>query len=49
MFCVDAPDNHISDAGAAGLVEGLKVMTNLKELNLDGECGMVGIVCDVWL
>ena len=45
MFCVDAPDNQIGDAGAAALVEGLKVMTQLEKLDLSGECCMVGIVC----
>ena len=44
---MDAPDNEIVDAGAAALVEGLKEMTNLKELYLNGECCMVGIVCYV--
>ena len=50
VFCVYAPDNRIGDAGAAGaaaLVEGLKEMTQLKELYLYGECCMVGIVCEV--
>ena len=44
---MDGPDNKIGDAGAAALVEGLKEMTNLKELNLERECCMVGIVCQV--
>ena len=44
---MDAPDNKIGDAGAAALVEGLKEMTNLTQLNLDRECCMVGIVCQV--
>ena len=44
---MDAPANNIGDAGAAALVEGLKEMTNLKELNLRGACCMVGIVCQV--
>ena len=44
---MDAPDNNIGAAGAAALVEGLKEMTNLKELDLGGECCMVGIVCYV--
>ena len=44
---MDGPDNNIGVAGAAALVEGLKEMTNLKELNLDRECCMVGIVCQV--
>ena len=44
---MDGPDNKIGDAGAAALVEGLKEMTNLKELNLRSECCMVGIVCQV--
>ena len=41
------PGNSIGDAGAAALAEGLKEMTNLKELNLGSECCMVGIVCQV--
>ena len=41
---MDAPGNSIGDAGAAALAEGLKEMTNLKELNLGGESG---IVCEV--
>ena len=44
---MDASGNKISAAGAAALVEGLKEMTNLKELDLCGECCMVGIVCQV--
>ena len=44
---MDAPDNEIGPAGAAALVEGLKEMTNLKELNLYGEYCMDGIVCEV--
>ena len=44
---MDGPDNEIGDAGAAALVEGLKEMTNLMQLNLDRECCMVGIVCQV--
>ena len=44
---MDGPGNYIGDAGAAALVEGLKEMTNLKELNLASECCMVGIVCQV--
>ena len=47
VLCVHAPDNKIGDAGAAALVEGLKEMTNLKELNLYCEYGMVGIICQV--
>ena len=46
-FNMDAQGNTIGDAGAAALVEGLKEMTNLKELNLQCECCMVGIVCQV--
>ena len=42
---MDGADNNIGAAGAAALVEGLKEMTNLKELNLECECCMVGIVC----
>ena len=44
---MDAPGNRIGDTGAAALVEGLKEMTNLTQLNLRGECCMVGIVCEV--
>ena len=44
---MDGPDNEIGDAGAAALVEGLKEMTNLTQLNLYSECCMVGIVCQV--
>ena len=44
---MDAPGNEIGDAGAAALAKGLKEMTNLKDLNLGGECCMVGIVCQV--
>ena len=42
---MDGTGNEIGDAGAAALVEGLKEMTNLKELDLSRECCMVGIVC----
>ena len=42
---MDGAANNIGDAGAAALVEGLKEMTNLTQLNLSGECCMVGIVC----
>ena len=44
---MDAPGNQIGAAGAAALVEGLKEMTNLKELRLESEYCMVGIVCEV--
>ena len=44
---MDGPGNGIGAAGAAALVEGLKEMTNLTQLNLGGECCMVGIVCQV--
>ena len=44
---MDGPGNNIGVAGAAALVEGLKEMTNLKALDLRGECVMVGIVCQV--
>ena len=44
---MDAPGNQIGAAGAAALVEGLKEMTNLTQLNLNCECCMVGIVCQV--
>ena len=44
---MDGPGNNIGAAGAAALVEGLKEMTNLTQLNLECECCMVGIVCQV--
>ena len=44
---MDGPDNEIGAAGAAALVEGLKEMTNMTQLNLASECCMVGIVCYV--
>ena len=44
---MDATANEIGAAGAAALVEGLKEMTNLTQLNLDRKCCMVGIVCQV--
>ena len=44
---MDGSDNNIGAAGAAALVEGLKEMTNLTQLNLRGKCCMVGIVCEV--
>ena len=44
---MDAPGNNIGAAGAAALVEGLKEMTNLTQLNIGSECRMVGIVCQV--
>ena len=44
---MDGPDNKIGDDGAAALVEGLKEMTNITQLDLGGECCMVGIVCQV--
>ena len=37
LFRVDVPDNQIGAAGATALVEGLKEMRELKELNLEGE------------
>ena len=40
---MDAPDNQIGDAGAAALVEGLKAMKSIEELNLDSEFLMVGV------
>ena len=42
---MDAPANNIGDDGAAALVEGLKEMTNLTQLDLSSECCMVGVVC----
>ena len=42
---MDVPDNNIGEAGAAALVEGLKVMTSVETLYLSSECCMVGIVC----
>ena len=44
---MDAPEIRLRDAGAAALVEGLKEMTNLTQLDLFCECCMVGIVCQV--
>ena len=44
---MDAPVNEIGDAGAAALVEGLKEMTNLKQLNLAGEYCMDDFVCEM--
>ena len=44
---MDGPGNQIGAAGAAALVEGLKEMTNLTQLNLFCECCMVVIVCQV--
>ena len=34
---MDVPDNEIGDSGATALVEALKEMRNLEELNLDSE------------
>ena len=44
---MDGPGNEIGADGAAALVEGLKEMTNLTQLNLASECCTVGIVCQV--
>ena len=44
---MDGAGNQIGAAGAAALVEGLKEMTNLTQLDLGCECCMVGIVCQV--
>ena len=44
---MDGSDNEIGAEGAAALVEGLKEMKNLTQLNLASECPMVGIVCQV--
>ena len=41
LFRVDVPDTNIGDAGATALVEALKEMGELKELNLGGEFWMV--------
>ena len=41
---MDGPDNKPGAAGVAALFEGLKEMT---QLNLQSECCMVGIVCQV--
>ena len=38
--CMDALDNSIGNEGAAALVEGLKELQNLRELNLFSECSM---------
>ena len=40
---MDVPDNQIGDAGAAALVEGLKELNSIKELNLGCEFLMVGV------
>ena len=45
-MCGCTPVNNIGADGAAALVEGLKVMTNLKELYLYSKCCMVGIGCE---
>ena len=42
-----APDNQIGAAGAGALAEGLKEMTNLKELNLGSEFCMNDFVCEM--
>ena len=43
LCCVNEPGNRIRDAGATALVEGLKEMKNLENLNLLCEFWMVGI------
>ena len=44
---MDASDNKIGAAGAGALAEGLKEMTNLKELNLYSEYCMDYFVCEM--
>ena len=46
VLCECAPGNEIGADGAAALVQWLKVVTNLKELNLGSTCCMVGIGCE---
>ena len=43
LVCVHQPDNRIGDAGAGALVEALKHMKALKELNLASKLLMVSI------
>ena len=43
LVCMDALDNHIGEGGAVALVEGLKGLPHLKELNLGCEFSMYGI------
>ena len=45
MFCTRATDNEIGDDGATALVEGLKELKNLKELNLRCEFWMIAKSC----
>ena len=40
---VYVPGNEITDVGATALVEAFKQMPNLEELDLGGECWIVGI------
>ena len=40
---MNEPDNQIGVVEATALVEGLKEMNNLEELNLGGEFWMVGV------
>ena len=53
LVCMDALGNDIGEGGAVALVEGLKGMHDLKELNLWGEFSMYGIarslVYDGWI
>ena len=48
MWCVST-GNHIGDEGAKELIQCLPHMTELTELNLTGECALIGEcdVCDV--
>ena len=53
LVCMDALDNNIGEGGAVALVEGLKGMPKLEELDLAGEFSMYGIarslVYDGWI
>ena len=43
LVCMDALDNNLGEGGAVALVEGLKEMPGLQELNLRCEFSMYGI------
>ena len=45
LVCMDALDNNIDEGGAVALVEGLKGIPDLKELDLGGEFSMYGRYC----
>ena len=48
LVWVYVPGNAITDVGATALVEALKEMPNLKELNLKGEFWIVDISLSAW-